>query len=396
MTSRCVMALCCAVVLLVTALSTGDALFWLLFLTLAVVIPTAYLAVRWVIRTLTVRCKMEKASVSRGERVRLRVMLRHQCPLPVAPLTLRVCSASEEETYPLQCPARAFRFGDVRQTLLCAHVGCFPFGVEEILVSDLFGLFSLKAKLSDIATETLTVLPRVSLCAPLSFSPGDSDDESLTARAFEDATMPTDLRAYQPGDELKKIHWKLSMRRKELLVRVYEQPAKPDAVLLVDCAPPAVPAGLDAADVRDAICDAAASVASVALEAGAPVRMPLLAAEPDDVSVSKQEELPLLLEALARCRFDGATEFERLLQLETRRMRRTGSTAVLTSRMNPVIADMILRIRRMGPKVRVLLAADDADPAIAALIRRLMRNDVEVTTVAVEPLSDLPAGEEEA
>ena len=396
MTSRCVTALCCAAVLLVTALSTGDALFWLLFLTLAVAIPAAYLSVRWVIRTLTVRCKMEKTSVSRGEHVRLRVMLRHQCPLPVAPLTLRVCSASEEETYPLLCPARAFRFGDVRQTLFCAHVGCFPFGVEEIRVSDLFGLFSFKAKLSDIATETLTVLPRVNLCAPLSFSPGDSDDESLTARAFEDATMPTDLRAYQPGDELKKIHWKLSMRRKELLVRVYEQPSKPDAVLLVDCAPPAVPDGVDAGAVRDAICEAAASVASVALDAGAPVRMPLLAAEPDDVSVSKPEELPLLLESLARCRFDGATEFERLLQLETRRIRRTGSTAVITSRMNPVIADMILRIRRMGPKVRVLLAADDTDPAVATLIRRLMRNDVEVTAVAIEPLIDLPAGEEEA
>ena len=132
-----------------------------------------------------------------------------------------------------------------------------------------------------------------------------------------------------------------------------------------------------------------------ALDAGAPVRMPLLAAEPDDVSVSKQEELPLVLEALARCKFDGATGFERLLQLETRRMRRTGSTAVITSRMNPVIADMILRIRRMGPKVRVLLAADGADPAIAALTRRLMRNDVEVTAVAVEPLADVSAGEVE-
>ena len=155
MTSRCVTALCCAAVLLVTALSTGDALFWLLFLTLAVVIPAAYLAVRWVIRTLTVRCKMEKASVTRGDSVRLRVMLQHHCPLPVAPLTLRVCSASEETTYPLLCPARAFRFGDVRQTLFCAHVGCFPFGVEEIRVSDLFGLFSFKARLADIAPETL-------------------------------------------------------------------------------------------------------------------------------------------------------------------------------------------------------------------------------------------------
>ena len=395
MTRRCVAALACAAVLLITALSTGGTMFWLMFLALALAVPGAYAAVRWALATLTVRCKMEKTSVVRGEDVRLRVMLRHRCPLPVAPLTLRICSASENATYPLRCPARAFRFGDVRQTLFCAHVGCFPFGVDEIRAEDVFGFFSLKARLSGAESDELTVLPRVNLCAPLSFSPGDSDDESLTARAFEDATMPTDLRAYQPGDELKKIHWKLSMRRKELLVRVYEQPARPDAVLLVDCSPPAVPAGGDIAAVRDAICEAAASVASAALDAGAPVRMPLLAAEPDDVSVSKQEELPLVLEALARCKFDGATGFERLLQLETRRMRRTGSTAVITSRMNPVIADMILRIRRMGPKVRVLLAADGADPAIAALTRRLMRNDVEVTAVAVEPLADVSAGEVE-
>lgn len=395
MTGRAIATLACAAVLLFTALSTGGTLFWLLFLLLAVTLPAAYIAVIWVVRTLTVRFRAEKSSVVRGESVRLRVMLRHRCPLPVAPLTLRIRSADGEAPYPLACPAKAFRFGDVRQTLFCAHVGCFPFGVEEIRVEDLFGFFSVRARVPGAESEALTVLPRVSLCAPLAFSPGDSDDESLTARAFEDATLPTDLRAYHPGDELKKIHWKLSMRRKELLVRVYEQPAKPDAVLLVDCAPPSVSEGSDAACVRDAICEAAASVASAALEAGAPVRMPLLAADPDDVSCTKQEELSLVLEALARCAFDGATEFERLLQLETRRMRRTGFTAVITSRMNPVIADMILRIRRMGPKVRVLLAADDSDPSVAALMRRLMRNDVEVTVVAAEPLADVSAGEVE-
>ena len=41
------------------------------------------------------------------------------------------------------------------------------------------------------------------------------------------------------------------------------------------------------------------------------------------------------------------------------------------------------------------MAADGADPAIAALTRRLMRNDVEVTAVAVEPLADVSAGEVE-
>lgn len=396
MTGRCFAALAIAALLLACALSTGGALFWLFFLVLAVLIPCAFLSVWWTCRTLTVRCRTDVKSISRGEEVHLRVQMRHRCPMPVAAIVLRVCSVDGGESELLYCPSQPRKLSNIRKTLYCAHVGVFLFGVEEIRVQDPFVLFSMKANLSDVASDDLTVLPRVLLTEPLAFSPGDSDNESLTARAFEDATLPTDLRAYQPGDELKKIHWKLSMRRKELLVRVYEQPAKPDAVLLVDCAPPAVLPGETEADVRDAICEAAASVASVALEAGAPVRMPLLAAEPDDISVTKQEELPLVLEALSRCRFDGATEFERLLQLETRRMRRTGSTAIVTSRMNPVIADMILRIRRMGPKVRVLLAADETDPSIALLMQRLMRNDVEVIPVVTTMADGTSVKEEEA
>lgn len=394
MTGRCFAALGFAALLLFCALSTGGALFWLLFWVLAAAIPLALLSARWTRGTLSVRCRMEKQSVTRGEEVKLRVLMRHRCPLPVAPLQIRIGSLSGAQSVSLLCPAPPFRALDVRRTLLCGHVGLYPFGVEEIRVRDVFGFFCLKAGLKGAESDELTVLPCVNLCEKLTFSPGDSDEESLTARAFEDATLPTDVRAYQPGDELKKVHWKLSMRRKELLVRVYEQPAKPDAVLLVDCAPPQVRLGETQADVRDAICEAASSVASVALAEGAPVRMPLLAAEPNDVSAAKVEELPAVLDALARCRFDGATEFERLLQLETRRMRRTGSTAIITSRMNPVIADMILRIRRMGPRVRVLLTADESDPAVALLTRRLMRNDVEVQTVAPE-ISLPPESEEE-
>jgi hypothetical protein len=112
--------------------------------------------------------------------------------------------------------------------------------------------------------------------------------------------------------------------------------------------------------------------------------MPLLDERPIDINAQKSEDLAMVLDALARCAFRGAQQFERVLQMETRRLRRTGSTAVVTSRMNPVIADMILRIRRMGPKVRVMLAADLEDEAIQLLTNRLIRNDVEVVQVEVE------------
>lgn len=47
------------------------------------------------------------------------------------------------------------------------------------------------------------------------------------ARATEDISNPSDLRTYAPGDPMKKIHWKQSLRKQELLVRRFEEPALP-------------------------------------------------------------------------------------------------------------------------------------------------------------------------
>lgn len=375
MTRRALLLIACAAFVLALALSTDGAIFFLFFWLMALMFLYALCAAAITARTLRVECSLNQDSVVRGGRVSLSICVRHRCPLPTADLLLLVSIAESGANTRLRVSARPFVANRYEQPLYCPHVGAYPAGVHSARIEDVFGIFSF-ARHIETGGEVFVVKPQVHLTRALSFSPGDSDMESMS-RAFEDATMPTDLRAYQQGDELKKVHWKLSMRKRELLVRVYEQPMRPDALLLVDCAPPE--AGMhEAAYVRDAICEAAASVASVALTGGAPVRMPLLTDAPVDISAQKAEELETVLAALGQCAFDGAQEFERVLLLETRRMRRTGSTAIVTSRMNPVIADMILRIRRMGPKVRVLLVADEADEAIQMLAKRLIRNDVEI------------------
>jgi len=367
--------------LLLCALSTAGQIFWLLFWLLFMMILYGAASSFWTRATLSFRCRLSENRVTRGESVVMNVELLYRCPLPVASIRLDAGLPGDIGSFSIHMHARPFIVNAIEYELLCPHVGEYPAGVSSVCVQDVFGLFSWRHQVLEMG-DRLTVLPRIHLEEPLAFSPGDSDTESVS-RAFEDATLPTDVRAYQQGDEIKKVHWKLSMRRRELLVRVYEQPARPDALLLVDCAPPVSENGNEMS-VRDAICEAAASLASLLLQDSAPVRMPLLDERPIDINAQKSEDLAMVLDALARCAFRGAQQFERVLQMETRRLRRTGSTAVVTSRMNPVIADMILRIRRMGPKVRVMLAADLEDEAIQLLTNRLIRNDVEVVQVEVE------------
>ena len=77
----------------------------------------------------------------------------------------------------------------------------------------------------------LLVLPQLFDIAPLRLSSGEMGTEAM-ARASEDVTNPTDVRTYQPGDPMKKIHWKLSARKQEALVRRFEDPVQPDALVL--------------------------------------------------------------------------------------------------------------------------------------------------------------------
>ena len=74
------------------------------------------------------------------------------------------------------------------------------------------------------------------------------------------------IREYRQGDSLRRIHWRSSARRGELVVREYEPPGVHSVTIAVDPAPPSV-------DVADQIARIAASEAWDCLRDGGRVRL---------------------------------------------------------------------------------------------------------------------------
>ena len=94
---------------------------------------------------------------------------------------------------------------------------------------DLFGLFTLTKK-ARTKLVRVDVLPRVGKTNLLELKVSDVGPEVLS-RATEDAASPSDTRKWQDGDVLKKVHWKLSMRKSELMVRTFEESSRPDTLI---------------------------------------------------------------------------------------------------------------------------------------------------------------------
>lgn len=365
---------------MVCALSLGNALYLYIGLLLCAVTLYSFLSCFWARRTAFCRQSLSSASVQRGGEAYLSLRAGHRCPLPVAPP--KGVFSYNGQAGDCTFPPSPFAVHERQIPLSARHVGCYQAGLKALEIQDVFGLFRMRLKTRDL-DGALTVLPRPFDIDKPRVTVGD-DGAAPLARTQEDYNSPEDVRAYQPGDAMKRIHWKLSSRKRELLVRRFEVPAPPDTLILLDCDTPL--GGEMAAEgkecLRDALCETAVSVARLQMADGSPVRVPIYGGQAGEFSSDNAASLNLLQEMLACQSFGGGEVFARVLDLELRRMRRTGATVIITTRLDAQIVEGVSHIRRMGPSARLYLVTYTPDaPEYQPYVTRLQHHLVEVCYV---------------
>ena len=367
--------------LLLSAVSMGNRMYLLLSLIIAIAWALAYVSVRMAERSVKVSHGLNHTRVNRGEGVAMEVSVSHKSLLPIAPVSLKMRATSNTPSATIYLTELGRRTQKVTYHLQAEHVGAMFPGVESFTVSDVFGLFQKEHTPESVGNELL-VLPVPFDVAPLTFAAGDMGVETMK-RAMEDPSSPSDFRGYQPGDPLKRIHWKMSARKREIMIRQFEEPALPDALVLMDTSPPNLPAGIAPEQIgflQDAILETAASVVNVQISHENPVRLPLVGDRPMEYHGTMG--LPILLEELARCTFNETDKFERVILMQMNDLRKTGAVVIVTTRLTSVLVDLIGRMKRMGPNVRLYLVTfRPNDSALQGLVGRLQQQGVEVNFV---------------
>lgn len=124
----------------------------------------------------------------------------------------------------LTCPLESFGCGRMILTL------------ESISVYDYMHFFSVKKRKKQ--TEELAVLPRgYDMLASISRSTRDfpvEGEEYDKEQKGDDPSEIFEVREYRAGDRPQRIHWKLSARAEELMVKEYSRPMGCAVILFLD------------------------------------------------------------------------------------------------------------------------------------------------------------------
>lgn len=362
------------------ALSMGNRAYLLIAVIIALSWVFSFLSVRMAEKSVKVENALSGQKVNRGDVVSMEIAVSHKSPLPIAPVALHMRATSNTPAGTIHLTQLGRRRQRVVHKFAADHVGAMFPGVESYVVSDVFGFFKREHH-PDMAGQELLVLPVPFEVEPLTFAAGDMGVETMK-RAMEDPSSPSDFRSYQQGDPLKRIHWKMSARKRELFVRQFEEPALPDALVLLDTSPPLIGPGQEAsaAFLKDALLETAASVVACQIRQDNPVRMPLVGDRP--MEYSSRMGLAVLLEELARCTFNETEQFERVVMMQLGELRKTGAVVIITTRLSSALVDLIARMKRMGPNVRLYFVTFMAEnPDDAPLIGRMQQAGVEVNYV---------------
>lgn len=121
----------------------------------------------------------------------------------------------------------------IRYSITGVRRGVWPVGPLSLRTIDPFGLAQREQEFGD--TRTVTVVPEVVPLAPLGVAVGaaggTAQTSSMRLGQGSDNLSP---RHYVTGDSMRRIHWRATAHRGDLMVRQEEEESSPDAVVVLD------------------------------------------------------------------------------------------------------------------------------------------------------------------
>ena len=184
-------------------------------------------------------CRLElsalPAALERGEEGRWQVSIRTSSALPLARLTLRLTGENlltGETDRKRMTLLGVTRRRPARLAAPTAHCGLLELRVDRAWACDHLGLFSLPVPLPSPARMVCGPIP--AQVQPPRIPEGQGARTTPASASQAGPGEDYDLRDYRPGDPMRSVHWKLSSKWDELIVRERSEALIPLPLLTLD------------------------------------------------------------------------------------------------------------------------------------------------------------------
>ena len=234
----------------------------------------------------------------------------------------------------------------------CTYRGHYEVGVKQIYIKDFLGLFRIPCKV--IQPNIVTVYPRVVPIRTLPLLKQDGynlDRERELPKAG--GNVFSGIRAYVYGDSMKQVHWKMSAKKQELLMKEKHGISVSTTYIFLDLAKHANQVVTNTI-LEDKLIECIIAISYYYTQNGMPIQIVYHAQKFMTVKAEEEKDFHMLYEELSRVKFESKIEIEDVLALSLMQGMIRGNQLIITSKITHGLYKQIETLVREGDYVFVV------------------------------------------
>lgn len=212
-----------------------------LFLVLALVLPIVLFIIIFNIRkNVMVQIDSLNSIGNKNEKISFEVSLKNNSKFPISNCEISLSyynnfNDSIENEY-IVIPADAGSTQTITCNIISKHCGNIMINIDKIKIYDYIKLFSLRKKVN--CRAKVCVLPEIyNLDININKGENEVSVDSMSFSKFKSGDDPSEvfnIREYKAGDKLQRIHWKLSTKQQEIMVKEFSLSLNSDCILFLE------------------------------------------------------------------------------------------------------------------------------------------------------------------
>lgn len=236
--------------------------------------------------------------------------------------------------------------------LICNYRGNYEIGINSVEIEDFLGLFTFRYNVFE--PKYVTVYPRIVRLERF-FLKTDfmSDTHSVLSNKNEDMSTIADVRKYTYGDCLKRVHWKLTAKSGNIMVKKFQSTSETSAIILLDLRKNNLDNGHNII-LEDKLIESVVSVLHFCLFNWIPINLVFFSEKLVDIHAKNHLMFSELYEMLAKVRFNETVQLKDLLKVYVNNTISKKNILLFTSNLDYELYNEIYKTSTSGFDVSII------------------------------------------
>lgn len=244
-----------------------------------------------------------------------------------------------------------------KESIILKRRGYYQLGELNVTIRDVFRFYSFKKKI--VSNTSLLVYPETINLSTFEITAGLQAGELLIHNSsFQDKSRVSSLRDYREGDSVKSMHWKLSARKDNPIVKDYESRVDTNAVIFMDNNKLLFKKDVDRR-LEDKAADIALSIINYCLNNSIEISLETQNEENYiEIQGQQNSDLKSFLEGLARFSGNGSLDIRSLLMLRIDTIKKGSTVIIITPNLDKSMGTNAIELKDKNLNPLLIIVTD--------------------------------------